>query len=87
MEVCQPLTEVANSSCHAIQQLDHKLAALRQQFDPIQHFEDYEGEVHKLFAQAERGVLEEDLSRLDVDTPVIEVNDICYHRVWVKVSY
>ena len=32
MEVCQPLTEVANSSYHAIQQLDHKLAALRQQY-------------------------------------------------------
>ena len=81
MEVCQPLSEVANSSCHAIQQLDQQLAALRQQFDPIQHFEDYEGEVHKLFAQAERGVLEEDLSGLDVDTPVIKVNGTCYHRV------
>ena len=29
MEVCQPLNEVANSSCRAIQQLDQQLAALR----------------------------------------------------------
>ncbi|MCW7555566.1 hypothetical protein NX722_23665 [Endozoicomonas gorgoniicola] len=44
MEVCQPLNEVANYSCHAIQQLDQQLSVLRQQYDPIQHFEDYEGE-------------------------------------------
>ena len=75
------MNEVANSSCRAIQRLDQQLEALRQQCDPIQHFENYEGEVHKLFAQAERGVLEEDLSGLDVDTPVIEVNGTCYHQV------
>lgn len=42
--------------------------------------EDHEGEVHALFAQAEREVLAEDLSSLDTDTPAIEVNGICYHR-------
>ena len=78
MEVCQPLREAANHSCHALEQLELMLIRLRQ--NPIQHFEDYEGEVHALFAQAEREVLAEDLSSLDTDAPVIEVNGICYHR-------
>ena len=78
MEVRQPLHESANHSCHALEQLELMLTHLRQH--PIQHFEDYEGEVHALFAQAEREVLAEDLSSLNTDAPVIEVNGICYHR-------
>lgn len=80
MEVSQPLAEAANHPCHAIEQLGFMLTRLRQHHNPIQHFEDYENEVHALFAQAEREILAEDLSSLDVDTPAIEVNGLCYHR-------
>lgn len=80
MEVCQPLTEAANFSCHTIRQLEHRLIALREEHDPIQDFEDYENEVHRLFIEAEQGVLAEDLSGLDIDVPAIEVDGICYRR-------
>ncbi len=80
MEVCQSLTQAANFSCHAIQQLEHKLAALRQQNNPIQRLEDYENELHRLFAQAEQDVLAEDLSGLDINLPAVKINGICYHR-------
>ncbi|WP_034880356.1 hypothetical protein, partial [Endozoicomonas montiporae] len=69
MQVCQPLAEAANFSCHAIQQLEQKLAVLRQEHSPIKHFEDYEGEIHKLFIEAEQSVLAEDLTGLDIDVP------------------
>lgn len=78
MEVCQSVPEVANRSCHALEQLEIMLTRLRQ--NPIQHFEDYESEVHALFAQAEREVLAEDLSSLDIDEPTIEISGACYHR-------
>ena len=78
MEVCQPLSEAANHSCHALEQLEFMLTRLRQ--NPIQHFENYESEVHALFAQAEREVLANDLPSLDVDAPTIEINGTCYHR-------
>ncbi|AMO58831.1 ISKra4 family transposase [Endozoicomonas montiporae CL-33] len=81
MQVCQPLAEAANFSCHAIQQLEQKLAVLRQEHSPIKHFEDYEGEIHKLFIEAEQSVLAEDLTGLDIDVPAIEVSGVCYHRV------
>ena len=48
MEVCQPLAEAANHPCHAIEQLGLMLNRLRQHHNPIQHFEDYENEVHAL---------------------------------------
>ena len=79
MEVCQPQHEAANHSFHALEKLELMLTRLRQ--NPIQHFEHYESEVHALFAQAEREVLADDLSSLDIDAPAIEVNETCYHRV------
>ena len=81
MEVCHPLTEVANYSCHALAQLEHKLACLRQQHNPIQCFEDFENELHALFAQAEQDVLAEDLQKLDINEPCIKIDDTLYHRV------
>ncbi|WBA83720.1 hypothetical protein [Endozoicomonas sp. GU-1] len=60
--------------------LELMLTRLRQHHNPIRHFEDYENEVHALFAQAEREVLANDLASLDVDAPAIELNGTCYHR-------
>ena len=79
MEVCQPLAKTANP-CQALEQLELMLTRLRQHHNPIRHFEDYENEVHALFAQAERGVLANDLASLDVDAPAIELNGTCCHR-------
>ena len=61
MQVCQSLTNVANDSCPAIDQLQQKLTLLRQSNKPIQHFEDHENEIHSLFVQAEREILAEEL--------------------------
>ena len=80
MEVCQSLAETTNNPCHALKQLGLLLTRLRQYHNPIQHFEDYENEVHTLFAQAEREVLADDLSSLDVDAPAIKFNGACYHQ-------
>ena len=80
MKVCQPLSDAANQSRDALQQLEYKLVCLRQQHDPIRHFEKYENELHALFAQAERDVLEEDLSHLDINVPHIDINGLRYHR-------
>ena len=76
-----PLTSrlrAAAHHCHALDQLELMLTRLRQK--PIQHFEDYESEVHALFAPAEREILADDLSSLDIDVPAIEVNGTGYHR-------
>ncbi len=80
MKLYQPLTEAATFSFHAVQQLEHKLTVLRQQNSPIRHFEDDDNDVHRLFAQAERDVLAEDVSGLDINVPAVEVNGTCYHR-------
>ncbi|WP_422450531.1 MULTISPECIES: hypothetical protein [unclassified Endozoicomonas] len=79
MEVCQPLAKTANT-CHALEQLELMLIRLRQHHNSIRHFEDYENQVHALFAQAKCEVLANDLASLDVDAPVIEFNGTCYHR-------
>ncbi|USE37429.1 hypothetical protein [Endozoicomonas sp. SCSIO W0465] len=80
MEVCQPLTKVANDSCPAIDQLQQKLTLLRQSNNPIQHFEDHENEIHSLFIQAEREILAEELQKLDINKASIEVNGVVYHQ-------
>ncbi|MBO9483630.1 hypothetical protein [Salinisphaera sp. G21_0] len=77
MEVCQSLTNVANDSCPAIDQLQQKLTLLLQSNNPIQHFEDHGNEIHSLFVQAEREIL-------DPDTQV--TNSKWLVRLWLDAA-
>lgn len=80
MEVCQSLTIPASSYCPAIETLQHRLSLLRQSCQEL-HWEDYENELHNLMTLAEQEILSEDLQKLDVNEPSIEVKGTVYRRV------
>ncbi|WP_422461075.1 hypothetical protein [Endozoicomonas sp. ALB115] len=80
MEVCHPLTIPASNHCPAIEMLQHRLSLLRQSCHEL-HWEDYENELHNLMALAEQEILSEDLQKLDVNEPSIEVKGTVYRRV------
>lgn len=80
MQVCLPLTEAANYSCPIIERLKQQLDSLRQLHDSTSQFEDYENELHALFVQAERNILAEDLQKLDIDEPSVEIGGTLYRR-------
>ena len=46
-----------------------------------QDFERFEGELHELFAVAERALLAHELEQLDVDRPAVTIAGQRYHRV------
>ena len=52
-----------------------------------QDFERFEGEVHRLFAAAERAVLADELERLDVNQPEVTIEGRRYRRVLRASEY
>jgi hypothetical protein len=49
--------------------------------EPAKDMEKFEEELHGLFVAAEREVLSEELARLDIDAPAVEVDGIVYKQV------
>jgi hypothetical protein len=65
----------------ALRRLGEALQALSHQALAAEDFERFEQEVHALFAAAEREVLGEGLTGLDVDLPFVVINGQRHHRV------
>jgi hypothetical protein len=74
-------TTATNASAGALLRLGESLQALWAQALAREDFERFEREVHALFIAAEREVLAEELARLDVDLPYVEVGGVRHHRV------
>jgi hypothetical protein len=48
---------------------------------PVEDLEQFEGELHALFAAAEAEAVSDELARFDVDLPVIEIDGVRHRRV------
>lgn len=48
---------------------------------PVEEFEQFEHELHDLFAAAEAEVVAEELARCDVDLPAVEIDGVLHRRV------
>jgi hypothetical protein len=59
----------------------HQFLADRRKAAPVSDYEAFERELHAVFAAAECEALGEELKRLDVDVPAIEVSGVAYRRV------
>ncbi len=57
----------------ALQHLQHEVVAKISAMNEVEDFERFEREVHALFVTAEREVLGDGLSRLDVDLPSVVI--------------
>jgi len=65
----------------ALQRLHTALAEWRERGLEEEGFEELERELHALFVEAEREVLADELERLDVDVPYVEIEGRKHHRV------
>lgn len=65
----------------ALQRLEQSLAKLRCGPEAREDFGQFEREVLALFNTAEREVLGEELERLDIDLPRVEIDGVVHHRV------
>jgi hypothetical protein len=67
----------------ALQCLEQSLIELRTGGPkPADDFAQFECELHALFSQAEREILGEELARLDLDLPHVEIGGEVHHRAW-----
>ncbi|MFQ5668780.1 MAG: hypothetical protein ACE5I7_20465 [Candidatus Binatia bacterium] len=71
----------AERSARALQRLHEQLDTLRGCENGGEDFERMEREIHALFTEAEREVLGEELERLDVNLPYVEIDGRRHHRV------
>jgi hypothetical protein len=62
-------------------QLHDFLRQRRASREPVENFDTFEQELHRLFVVAEREALGHELARFDLDVPAIEVAGERYHRV------
>jgi hypothetical protein len=74
-------TVITPNKITAMQRLEEFLKARRCERKPVTDFEQFEKELHKIFAAAEAEVIGEELSRFDIDVPVIEIDGIIYRQV------
>ncbi len=65
----------------ALQCLQREVVAKISAMNEVEDFERFECEVHALFVTAEREVLGDGLSRLDVDVPAVVIDGRVHHRV------
>src|SRR5215471_985892 len=70
-----------SSATSAMDQLQDFLRQRRAAREPVQDFDAFEQELHRLFVAAEREALGHELARFDLDVPAIEVDGERYHRV------
>jgi hypothetical protein len=57
------------------------LCQRREAHEPVQDLEAFAQELHRLFVAAEREALSQELSRFDLDVPVVEVDGERCQRV------
>lgn len=69
------------SSTSAMQQLRDFLEARRSSRVPVADLEQFEKEMHRMFAAAEAEALGEELARFDIDVPVVEIADVAHRQV------
>src|SRR5947209_5666250 len=70
-----------SSETSAMDQLQDFLRQRRAAREPVQDFDAFEQEWHRLFVAVEREALGHELARFDLDVPAIEVEGERYHRV------
>ncbi len=73
--------DLLSSNTHAMDQLQDFLCQRREAHEPVQGLEAFEQELHRLFVAAEREALSQELSRVDLDVPVVEVDGERCQRV------
>ncbi|MDJ0864106.1 MAG: hypothetical protein QNJ82_17945 [Gammaproteobacteria bacterium] len=74
-----PRKETTTSS--TLQRLERSLLELRSGPKPTKDFAQFERELHALFNEAERDIVSEELARLDIDLPRVEIGGEVHHRV------
>jgi hypothetical protein len=73
--------ELLSSESHAMDQLHDFLRRRRTASAPVEDFERFEQDLHRLFVAAEREALGHELARCDLDVPQVEVEGERYDRV------
>lgn len=73
--------DLLSSDTHAMDELQDFLRQRREAPAPVENLATFEQELHRHFIAAEREALGHELSRFDLDVPVLEVDGERYHRV------
>src|SRR6266571_5073747 len=73
--------DLLSSDTNTMDQLHDFLRQRREAHEPVENLDAFEQELHRLFVTAEREALSQELSRFDLDVPVVEVDGERYHRV------
>jgi hypothetical protein len=73
--------DLLSSDTNAMDQLHDFLRQRREAHEPVENLDAFAQELHRLFVTAEREALSQELSRFDLDVPVVEVDGERYHRV------
>jgi hypothetical protein len=73
--------ELLSSESHAMDQLHNFLRQRRAASAPVEDFDQFEPDLHRLFGAAEREALGHELARFDLDVPQVEVEGERYARV------
>lgn len=80
MQALQNYDLLSSETC-AMDDLQDFLRQRRAAHTPVENLDTFEQELHRRFLAAEREALGHELSRFDLDVPVIEVDGERYHRV------
>lgn len=72
---------IESTKMSAIQRLEKFLDARRVDSKPVADLEQFEKEMHKIFAAAEAEVMGKELERFDVDVPVITIDGVVHRQV------
>jgi hypothetical protein len=73
-------TAAATKTTTAMDNLQEFIARRRASRNPVENMEEFEKELHALFAAAECEFIAEELARLDIDVPEVVVKDERYKR-------
>ena len=65
--------DLLSSDTRAMDQLQDFLRQRREAHEPIADLDAFEQELHRLFVAAEREALGQELARLDLDVPTLEI--------------
>ena len=73
--------DLLSSDTQAMDQLQAFLRQRRAAHEPVTDLDTFEQELHRLFIAAEREALGQELARLDLDVPTLDIAGERYHRV------
>lgn len=73
--------DLLSSDSRAMDQLHDFLRRRREACEPVEDFDRFEQDLHRLFVAAEREALGHELARFDLDVPQVEVEGERYDRV------